>query len=151
MEIFNSIGDRLKEVREFMEQSQSDFACIAAAAGVPGATRQSQAKYEKGLASPSAAYLAAIAAEGADVLYILTGQRMRAPIKTPPPDEQMWLDCYRGWETPVKKKELARALGVSASDSSAGDFSTGHVGGTYSQHNTGHGSVQIGSIGKRKK
>lgn len=73
MEIFSSIGSRLLEVREQLGKTQSDFAAIAAAAGVPGATRQSQAKYEKGLATPSAAYLAAIAAAGADVLYILTG------------------------------------------------------------------------------
>lgn len=73
MEIINSIGERLLAVRENMHKTQSDFADIAASAGVPGATRQSQAKYEKGLATPSAAYLAAIAAAGADVLYILTG------------------------------------------------------------------------------
>ncbi len=75
MEINICIGARLKEVREARGLSQSEFAEIAGAAGVPGATRQSQAKYEKGLATPSAAYLAAIAAAGADVLYILTGQR----------------------------------------------------------------------------
>jgi len=74
MEIFNSIAHRLLEVRESMGKTQSDFAAIAAAAGVPGATRQSQAKYEKGIAAPSAAYMAAIASAGADVLYILTGQ-----------------------------------------------------------------------------
>lgn len=74
MEYFVSIGERLREVRERLGKTQSDFADIAASAGVPGATRQSQAKYEKGLSSPSAAYLSAIAAAGADVLYILTGQ-----------------------------------------------------------------------------
>ena len=75
MEINVCIGVRLKEIREALALSQTEFAQIAGNAGVPGATRQSQAKYEKGLATPSAAYLAAIAAAGADVLYILTGQR----------------------------------------------------------------------------
>ena len=75
MEINICIGERLKEVREALALSQTEFAQIAERAGVPGATRQSQAKYEKGLATPGAAYLAAIAAAGADVLYILTGQR----------------------------------------------------------------------------
>ena len=74
MEINVCIGGRLKEVREALGLSQTEFAQIAERAGVPGATRQSQAKYEKGLATPGAAYLAAIAAAGADVLYILTGQ-----------------------------------------------------------------------------
>lgn len=74
MELFNSIGKRLREVRKGMGLSQSDFAGIAERAGVPGATRQSQARYEKGEQMPSAAYLAAIAQAKADVLYILTGQ-----------------------------------------------------------------------------
>lgn len=74
MELFNSIGKRLREVREGMGLSQSAFAEIAERAGVPGATRQSQARYEKGKQMPSAAYLAAIAQAEADVFYILTGQ-----------------------------------------------------------------------------
>lgn len=78
MEINISIGERLREQRELMGKSQTEFASIAVAAGVPGATRQSQAKYEKGLASASAAYMAALAAQGVDVLYILTGARNAA-------------------------------------------------------------------------
>ena len=73
MEINNSIGIRLKESRERLGKTQSEFAEIAADFGAPGVTRQSQAKYEKGLATPNAAYLAGIAATGVDVLYILTG------------------------------------------------------------------------------
>lgn len=114
MEIFDSIGKRLLEVRERMEMTQSEFAAIAAEAGVPGATRQSQAKYEKGLAMPSAAYLSTIASAGADVLYILTGKPavLASATRPLPPDEQMWLDCYQGWDMPVKRRELARALGL---------------------------------------
>lgn len=78
MELLHSIGERLKEVREAMGKSQSDFAAIAAAAGAPGTTRQSQAKYEKGLQAPSAPYLAALAANGIDVTYVLTGKKARA-------------------------------------------------------------------------
>lgn len=76
MEINNSIGFRLLEERERIGKTQSEMAAVAMAAGVPGATRQSQAKYEKGIASPSAAYIAAIAGVGVDVLYILTGHRI---------------------------------------------------------------------------
>ncbi len=78
MEIIISFGERLKEVREALEKSQTEFAEIARAAGVPGATRQSQSLYEKNKQTPSADYLAAIAAAGADVLYILTGVRATA-------------------------------------------------------------------------
>ena len=93
MEINVYMGVRLKEIREALALSQTEFAQIAGNAGVPGATRQSQAKYEKGLATPSAAYLAAIAAAGADVLYILTGQRSgaaaAAPVAAEPPATQL--------------------------------------------------------------
>lgn len=52
-----------------MRLSQSHLAEIC------GVTMRSQRNYEKGERQPDAAYLAAIAAAGADVLYILTGQR----------------------------------------------------------------------------
>lgn len=74
METLISIGERLRKVREDKGLSQSAFAEIAEQKGVAGATRQSQANYEKGKQAPSAAYLAAIAAAGADVHFILTGE-----------------------------------------------------------------------------
>ncbi len=75
MDIFISIGERLRTVRDEMGLSQTAFAAIAENFGVKGTTRQSQANYEKGKQMPSAAYLAAIASAGADVQYILTGMR----------------------------------------------------------------------------
>lgn len=99
MEIFISIGERLRDVRTAMGLSQTEFAEIAAAAGVPGATRQSQANYEKGRQVPSAAYMAALAAAGVDVLYVLTGQRMNSGEAPSGPAvnrrEQALLDNYR--------------------------------------------------------
>ncbi|WP_186352955.1 helix-turn-helix transcriptional regulator [Pseudomonas nitroreducens] len=120
MEIFISIGERLKEVRVAMGMSQSDFAEIAADAGVPGATRQSQANYEKGRQMPSAAYLAAIAAEGADVLYVVTGRHSNVastqhltetanPVTQLPADELLLLEAYRALGA-VKRKELLASL-----------------------------------------
>lgn len=44
----------------------------------PAGTRQSQSNYEKNARSPDARYLAAIAGVGADVLYIVTGERRAA-------------------------------------------------------------------------
>lgn len=143
MEIFNSIGGRLREVREDMQQTQSDFAGVAAAAGVPGATRQSQSKYEKGTATPSATYLAAIADEGADVLYILTGQRHRQAVKALPPDEQMLLDCYREWSPEVKKRELRRAMGLAPT----GPDQTAPAMGNNNQVNSAQDAVQIKGTG----
>lgn len=88
MELFICIGKRLREVREGMGLSQSEFAGIAERAGVPGATRQSQARYEKGEQMPGAAYLAAIAGAGADVFYILTGQTIVSKQQPEPPTHE---------------------------------------------------------------
>jgi transcriptional regulator with XRE-family HTH domain len=110
MEIFISIGERLKKEREAMGKTQSDFAEIAAAAGVPGATRQSQAKYEKGLASPSAAYLSAIALRGVDVHYVLTGEREGPPPLVLSGEERLLLDYYRDAPPAVRKAAMAALL-----------------------------------------
>lgn len=111
MEMMIPIGQRLREVREAMSLSQSEFAAIAASAGVPGATRQSQAKYEKGLQAPGASYLAAIAARGADVLFILTGQRSQAPAAPAfTPDELALLANYR--QAPTSQKDILQATGA---------------------------------------
>ena len=65
-----NIAQRLREERERLGFNQIEFA------GISGATRGTQYNYESGKRSPDADYLAAIAAVGADVFYILTGQRV---------------------------------------------------------------------------
>lgn len=110
MEIFISIGARLREARKAMRLSQADFAEIAARAGVPGATRQSQANYEKGKQMPAAAYLAAIGLAGADVQYILTGSHAAAPAALPA-DEQLLLERYRKSPEALKDAALRVLLG----------------------------------------
>lgn len=58
-------------------------------------TMRSQRNYEKDERSPDAIYLAAIAAAGADVRYILTGLR-DTPLPAPlAPEEAALLDNYR--------------------------------------------------------
>ena len=63
-------GARLRGERERLGLSQVAFAALASA------SKGSQILYEKGK-PPTADYLAAIAAAGADVTYILTGRRER--------------------------------------------------------------------------
>lgn len=135
MEINVCIGARLREVREALELSQTEFAQIAETAGVPGATRQSQAKYEKGLAMPGAAYLAAIAAAGADVLYILTGQRAGGvkPAPTLTAEEETMLGYFRDASKEVRRAALGALLGASAPVGNA-------------QTNVGDNAIQIGSV-----
>jgi transcriptional regulator with XRE-family HTH domain len=96
MEILIYIGERLREERERLGLSQSDFAEIAQKMGVSGATRQSQSNYEKGKQTPAVTYLAAIASSGADVQYILTGIRATPQAQpTISPREAALLDNYQ--------------------------------------------------------
>jgi transcriptional regulator with XRE-family HTH domain len=84
-------AERLKEERLRLGFNQTDFGAIA------GVQKQAQIKYEKGERSPDADYLSAIATAGADVLYILTGQRAggapAAPALTR--EEEALLDNFR--------------------------------------------------------
>ncbi len=69
MSKFLPIGERLREERERLGLNQADFAAIG------GSTRKTQYNYEAGERAPDGGFLAAIAAAGADVQYILTGIR----------------------------------------------------------------------------
>jgi transcriptional regulator with XRE-family HTH domain len=85
------IGKRLREERERLGFNQIDFA------GIAGTIRGTQYNYESGKRSPDALYLAAIAAAGADVNYILTGHRAHlisedSPGYTLRPDQKALLD-----------------------------------------------------------
>lgn len=137
MEINSSIGTRLKEEREALGMTQSDFALIAEQAGVPGATRQSLAKYEKGLAAPSAAYLAAVGLAGVDVRYVLTGDREveRGPALTN--EEQLMLQYFRDASPAVRRAAMGALLGAPALT---------QIGGASSHHSSGTGAVHIGEV-----
>lgn len=77
MSNFLPIGERLKDERERLGLNQTDFAALG------GAGRKTQFNYETGERVPDGAYLSAIAAAGADVLYILTGQRVPGYVPEP--------------------------------------------------------------------
>ena len=73
------IGKRLREERERLGLSQPAFAAVA------GTTKQTLFSWETGKTAPDGFQLAALAATGADVLYILTGQRAGGVSAPPPP------------------------------------------------------------------
>lgn len=101
----SSIGERLLEERDRLGLSQPALAEMC------GITMRSQRNYEKGERQPDASYLAAIAAAGADVLYILTGQRTgAAPVAPLKPDEAALLDNYR--HSPEDQQRLLRETGA---------------------------------------
>lgn len=84
-----SFGERLREERERIGLNQDKFGELG------GVNRNSQANYEKGTRKPDAAYLAAVAAEGVDVLYVLTGQRTPGKEEGLSVREQTVLQNYR--------------------------------------------------------
>ncbi|MEG0149197.1 MAG: helix-turn-helix transcriptional regulator [Comamonas sp.] len=156
MEINISIGDRLREERDALGKTQSDLAALAASMGVPGATRQSQAKYEKGLASPSAAYMAAMATAGVDVLYVLTGHRDGAAAQKVDPAEQVLLDSYRRCKPDAKAHLIQTAALLSAGIAPAAapkarSKAAASGGVSMSMSNVGSGNVQMGPGAKVTK
>ena len=73
------IGNRLREELERLGLTQPVFAELA------GAKKRTLIDWEKDVSSPTAVQLAQLAAAGADVLYILTGQRAGGASAPPPP------------------------------------------------------------------
>ena len=99
------IGKRLKEERERIGLSQTDFAALA------GAAKRTQIDWEKEVSSPTAGQLAVFARAGADVRFIITGERDGPPPLALSPDEQVLLDGYRGLDKKTQKRLLAFVLG----------------------------------------
>lgn len=66
----------------------------AAMGEIGGVHANAQRNYEKGVRNPDAAYLAAVAEKGVDVLYVLTGQRSIREAGLAP-DEAALINNYR--------------------------------------------------------
>ena len=131
------IGKRLREERERLGLSQPAFAAVA------GTTKQTLFSWETGKTAPDGFQLAALATTGADVLYILTGQRTGGvkPAPTLTAEEETMLGYFRDASKEVRRAALGALLGASVQTAS-------HVGGTHSQHSSGPGAIHIGGVGK---
>lgn len=88
------IGQRLREERIRLGLNQDQL----------GITPQSQRKYEKGLHTPPADYLQNFAELGADVLYVVTGQRVSGVMDS---DEASLVSAFRSAPTLLKKAAFA--------------------------------------------
>lgn len=82
------IGERLREERVRLGFNQAEFAAFA------GVAKTSQFNYEKGDRSPDAVYLAAVSAQGVDVLYVVTGEHKPQTADSLSPDAAMFLRVY---------------------------------------------------------
>ncbi|ERH50396.1 regulatory protein [Ectopseudomonas chengduensis] len=85
----SGIGERLREERERLGLSQGSFGELG------GVKANAQGNYEKGERYPDAAYLAAVAKQGVDVLYVVTGQRTPQPSSGLNSDESDLVEHYR--------------------------------------------------------
>ena len=97
-----SLGERLREERERLGMSQTQFGDLAQV------TKKTQMLYEGDQRSPKADYLTAIASQGVDVQYVLTGNRsvpesqpLGLPVTEPGPDL-----------SPVKMYDIEAAAGA---------------------------------------
>ncbi len=95
-----SVGTRLREERERMGLTQ------AAMGEMLGMAKHSILNYEGDKRSPDAVFMTAIAQAGADVLYILTGQRTPKAVLSA--EESALLDNYNSADE--KGKAAARAV-----------------------------------------
>lgn len=91
--------ERLKFERERLGYTQEEFAQIG------GTTRVTQGKYEQG-SEPKAGYFSAIYNVGADIFYILTGQRLEGEVLSN--EEKFLLDKFRQ----ASKEKQTAVLGV---------------------------------------
>lgn len=85
-----NIFQRLKDERERLGLTQPHLGDLL------GVGKTTVIRWEKGEGAPDAVQLAAFAATGADVLYILTGQRSQAlaPQATLPEGDRILLDNF---------------------------------------------------------
>lgn len=94
-----TIGERLKGERERLGLSQSDICDLT------GVSRKTQFNYESGERHPDAAYLANLLGRGADIVYILSGQRGASNTghNASGPDSELLAQTIEGVELLLKK------------------------------------------------
>ena len=99
-----TIGTRLRDERERLGMNQDAFA----AAG--GTKKRALINYEQDERCPDGNFFSAVAMVGADVLYILTGQRNQSTLTA---DEQQLLALFRAASLPVKMAAVGALQGGS--------------------------------------
>lgn len=96
------LGDRIREERERLGLTQPGFADVA------GAKKRTLIDWEKGVSSPTAVQLSALARIGIDVQYIVTGVRSASALS---PDENELLALFRAAPLAVKAAAIGALQG----------------------------------------
>jgi transcriptional regulator with XRE-family HTH domain len=116
----SGIGSRLRKERERLGLSQRAFGEIG------GVEANAQGKYESGDRAPKADYLAAIAAKGVDVLFVLTGTPTPILVDNLSNAEEKVLGSYRTLHK--EDQDAIRRLTVTMAELSASYASPGKSG-----------------------
>lgn len=132
-----NIGDRLKEERERLRMTQESFSVAG------GAGKRAYIRYEQGERLPDAGFLAAISASGADVLYIVTGQRTDGLLSA---EEQTLLAYFRAAPPAVRRAAMGALVGGALP---GGMTMTQSGGGVQVGHSSG--PVTVGAPAPRKR
>lgn len=111
----HTTGVRLKEERERLGLTQPEFAEVA------GVKKRALIDWEKGVSSPTAVQMSALAGIGVDVLYVVTGQRSFVPPPAISPEVRELIDHYEGSSQGDKAaiRQLAKSVARSG-ESAAG-------------------------------
>lgn len=125
----DSLFARLRETRKTLGLKQDEMAAVC------GVSREMWGKYERGAAMPGAEVLGALATHGADVRYVLTGEREGTKPVALTAEERLMLEYFRDASPAIRKAAMAALL------SGSGGMSGMNMA------NLGDGNVQIGSGG----
>jgi transcriptional regulator with XRE-family HTH domain len=133
-------GERLRKERERLGFTQQEFAERI------GVRREMWSKYERGQAMPGGETLAAFAAVGGDVLYVLCGEAALAATAS---DEKELLLGYRKLDIRGKAGMLGMVQGMNAPEETAKAIFHGDVGQVVQGDQTAPVSFNVG--GKKNK
>lgn len=143
-----SIFLRLKEERERLGMTQDAFGTVG------GVLKRAVINYEKGERAPDVTFLAGIAKAGADVLYIVTGERSGPAMERLSKQEAELLDSYIHSDFAGRAAlQAVAALARRAGSTSTGQGHTVTIGGDVGQSIAGDQSNSGGvsfSVGKRR-
>ncbi|WP_304351038.1 helix-turn-helix domain-containing protein [Comamonas testosteroni] len=101
------IGARLREERERLGLNQEGFGQLG------GVRKQAQLLYEKDERRPDSDYLAAVAAAGVDVLFVLTGRR-QSDLPAGDASEQLLLENFRRCSLAARENLLQSSVLLAA-------------------------------------
>lgn len=138
-----STHQRLKMERERLGLSQSRLADLASVG------KTTVINWEKGASSPDATQLHAMATEGIDVLYVVTGERSQdaAEIDLLPADERVLIDAYRRCSPDARRHLIQTAALLSAGAPAPPAAPHTNHGVIQHQNNAGSDNLQIGQLG----